>query len=80
MSVALDMLFLILSNAKIIFSDWKLSYGLFTTADTLSITKQVELIERKEFIAAIFSLDEKMFVVYIVVLSLDPVIYQSHRA
>lgn len=45
--------------------DWKLNYKLYTTVKTLSTTKWVELVEKKEFAAAFLNLKDETFKVYV---------------
>lgn len=53
---------------------------MFIITEALPITKQVKLIRRKKFAAAAFSLNEEIFVVYVMAYSSDPDIYQFYRA
>ena len=61
--MVLEMPFLILSNADIQFPEKKLTFKFYTTAKALSITKQVELINKKEFVKTAFNERLKIFVV-----------------
>lgn len=72
--------FLILSNVKINFSDYKLSQRLFPTAEALPIIKPVELIRRKEFATIAFGLNEEIFIVYVVIFNSDSDIHPFDRA
>lgn len=65
MNIALRMLFLTLSNAKINFLELELNWRLYTTIETLLTTKQVELIKEKKFVATALDLNDKIFVVYV---------------
>lgn len=55
MDIAFGMLFLILSNVKINFTNRKLRWKLYTTAKVLPTTQQIQLFRKKEF--AIAALD-----------------------
>ena len=55
--------FLIFSNAKIQFSQKKLISRFYTTVKALSITKQVEIIDKKEFTIKILDENVENFVV-----------------
>lgn len=75
MDIDLGILFLILSNIKINFYNQKLSWRLYIIAEVFFITRQVELIRKKEFAAAIVNPRDKIFVVYITSFSLDVNVY-----
>lgn len=64
-NVALEILFLILSNTKINFIDCKLNSRLYTIIKTLLITKEVVLVKIKEFAVATLDLDDKTFIAHI---------------
>lgn len=70
-SVALDMLFFILSNVEINFLDYELVERSFITADVLPTIKRIKLVEKRGFAAMALSPDKKMFVVHIMTFSLD---------
>ena len=60
-----EMLFLTLSSANIDFWKKKLWLRSYIIEETFSITKQVELIEKKKFAAIAIDLGHEIFIVYI---------------
>lgn len=50
--VILEMLFLILIKVEIIFANWEPNWKTYTLNKTLSITKEIQIINQKEFMAA----------------------------
>lgn len=65
MNIAFEILFLILSNISSNFTNYKSNWKLYTTFEALSITKKIELVEKKEFNTTTLDLDKKIFVVHI---------------
>lgn len=53
MDFAFEMLFLTLSNVEINFNNRELKWKLYTIAKAFSTTNQIELVEKKEFVATI---------------------------
>ena len=80
MEVVLGMLFLTFSNADVQFEKKELSWRFYTIAEVLPTTKQVELINKKEFTKT--ALDEKSetFVVHVAFLNLAPGIHLDRAA
>ena len=78
--VVLGMPFLTLSNADVQFVEKELTWRSYTTAEALPTTKQVELINKKEFAKA--ALDEKSetFVAHVASFNLAPGIYPDRAA
>ena len=68
MEVVLEMLFLTFSNANIEFAEKELTWRSYIAVEALPTTKQVKLIDKKEF--AKTALDEKFktFVMYVAAL------------
>ena len=66
--VVLGMPFLILSNANIQFNKKKLTWRSYIIAEALPITKQVELMNKKEFVKAALDKNSETFVVHIATL------------
>ena len=66
--MVLGIFFLILSNKNIQFSEKELTWRSYTTAEALPTTKQVELIDKKDFAKAAADEESKTFVVHIAVL------------
>lgn len=64
------MFFLTFSNASMQFVKRKLIWRLYILNKTLLTTKRVQIIDQKEFAAAILDPSKKSFIVYIVFLSL----------
>ena len=63
------MFFLTVSKADIWFAEQKLVWRTYTAAETLPITKRVEIIDKKEFAMAALNINNKTFVVHIAALS-----------
>ena len=68
MEMVLGMLFLILSNADIQFAEKKFTWRSYTAVEALPITKQVELIDKKEFAKTALDEESKIFVVHVAAL------------
>ncbi len=81
-NIVLGMPFLTMSNADIDFQPWDLQWRSYTTGKVLPTTKQVELIRKKEFAAAILDLEHEDFIVHIAALSVDSgdEVHPSRRA
>lgn len=65
MDIAFRIFFLILNNVKVNFSDWKLRSRSYIIVKAFFTIGQVELIEKKEFIATTYDLDNNIFIVHI---------------
>lgn len=65
MYIELEIFFLTPSNIKINFLEQKLNWRLYTTIEDLPTIKRVELVKKKEFVAAALDLDNKTFMVYL---------------
>lgn len=63
--VVLEMPFLIFANADIRFAKRMLVWRSYTAAEALLTTKRVELIKKKEFVAAALNEDKKTFAVHV---------------
>ena len=72
MKVVLRMPFFILNNANIQFAKKELTWRFYTAAEALPTTKQIELIDKKEFAKAALYEKSKTFVVYIAALETSP--------
>ena len=59
--------FLKISNANIAFGKKTLTWKSYTTRKALPITKQVQLVDLKEFVIVAFYADSKTFVAYIAI-------------
>ena len=65
--VVLRMPFLKISNANIAFGKKILTWKSYTTNKALPTTKQVQLIDPKEFVIAALDVDSKTFVVHVAI-------------
>lgn len=73
--IILKMFFFILNNIKINFVDWTLSLRLYTIDKILSIMRNIELIQKKEFVFTAFDLKDKAFIIQIVFINKKSNIY-----
>ena len=83
MQVVLGMPFLTLSNADIQFVGKELTWRSYTIVEALPTTKQVELIDKKEFSKAALDEESETFVVHVAALEAPlagMVIYPSRAA
>ncbi len=69
--IVFGILFLTISNADIDFQAQDLQWRFYITGDIFSTAKKIELIWKKEFAITVLDLEYKVFVVYIVALSVD---------
>ena len=69
--VVLGMLFLTLSGANVDFLGWELRWRTYTTVKAFPTTKCVELVGKKEFVAATLHPENETFIVYVASLSSD---------
>ena len=65
--VVLGMLFLKISNANMAFGEGTLTWKSYTTNKALLTTKQVHLINPKEFVIAALDADSKTFVMHVAI-------------
>ena len=75
--MVLGMLFLKISNANITFGEKTLTWKSYTTNEALPTTKQVQLVNPKEFVIAALDADSKTFVVHVAIreweeMAIDP--------
>ena len=66
--MVLGMSFLILSNADIQFPEKEFTWRSYTIAEALPTTKQVELIDKKEFVKAALDKESNIFVMHVAAL------------
>lgn len=59
------LLFFTLSNVKTHFNNLKLKQKLYTIIKTFFIIKQVELVEKKEFVTKTLNSKDEIFVIYV---------------
>ena len=69
--IVFRMLFLTMNNADIDFQARNLQWRFYTTRDVLPTTRQVELIGKKDFPAAVLDPEHEAFVVHITALSVN---------
>lgn len=74
------MFFLVFSNANFQFDTEKLIWRSFTIVKALSISNQVELINKREFTKIRLNKNSKIFVMYVVVLEVGMLIYSLYIA
>ena len=75
------MLLFTLSNANVLFAKQVIIWRYYTTAKALSITKQVEIINKKEFTKTKLDENIKAFMVYMISFSLNlMLIYPVQKA
>ena len=76
------MLFFTLSKADIRFVEQELVWRIYTAAEALQTTRRVEIINKREFAAAVLNADNETFVMHIAALA-EPTtipIHPSHQA
>lgn len=78
-TVILDMLFLTLSNADMLFTDQELIWSLYISVKVLLITKGLQIIVCEKFEIVALNLSKETFVIYIVSfnLSLKVLVYPA---
>ena len=69
--IVLGMLFPTMSNANVDFQARNLQWRSYTSRNIFPITRQVELIGKKEFTAAAFDPEHEAFVIYVVAFSVN---------
>lgn len=77
--ITFGMLFLTLSNAKINSNNQELKWRLYTAAKALSTIKQVELIEKKKFVATALDPKNKIFIIHVVSLVISDNVYPLYK-
>ena len=65
--VILEMLFLKISNADVLFGKRILTWKIYTTNKALPTTEQVQIIDKKDFVIAALDADSKTFVVHVAI-------------
>ena len=65
--VILRMPFLKISNVDMSFGEETLTWRTYTTNKALPTTKQVQIVNPKEFVIAALDVDSKMFVVHVAI-------------
>ena len=63
----LEMLFLKISNADVVFGKKILTWKTYTTNEALPTTKQVQIIDKKDFVIAVLDADSEMFVMHMAI-------------
>ena len=77
--VILGMLFLKISNTDIAFGEGTLMWKFYTTSKALLTTKQVQLVDQKEFVMAALDMDSKTFIGYMAICELEKMIIDPGR-
>ena len=77
--VILGMLFLKISNANVAFNEGTLTWKSYTTNEALLTTKQIQLVNPKEFVIATLDADSKTFIVYMVIWELEEMAMNPDR-
>lgn len=77
--VILDIFFLTLSNADILFVKRKLTWRSYTPAKALLITKRMQIISWKKFVAAALHLNKEAFIVQMAYLGSKILIYWAWK-
>ena len=77
--IVLGMLVLKISNANIAFGEGTLTWKFYTTNKALSTTKQVQLVDPKEFVIAALDADSKTFVVHVAIREWEEIPVHSKR-
>lgn len=67
--VILDMLFLTLSNADMLFVERELTWRLYILVEAVLTTKWIQIIDCKKFMVAVLDSSEKAFLVHVVYLN-----------
>ncbi len=80
--IVLEIPFLTMNNTDIDFQARNLQWRSYTTGNVLSTTKQIELIEKKEFAVVVLDSEHKAFIIHMAGLSIDSdnEVYLSKKA
>ena len=65
--VILKILFLKINNIDVLFSEGTLMWKIYITNEALPTTKQVQIIDSKEFFIAALDIDSKIFVMHVAI-------------
>ena len=77
--VILGISFIKISNANIAFGQGTLTWKLYTTNETLPITKQVQLVDPKEFVIAALDVDSENFVMHVAIREREEMVVDPGR-
>ena len=77
--VVLEMFFLKISNANVAFGEETLTWKSYTTNEALPTTKQVQLVDPKEFVIAALDVDSKTFIVHVAIREREKIAMDSDR-
>ena len=77
--VILGMLFLKISNANVSFGEETLTWKTYTINKALPTTKQVQIINKKDFIIAALDADSKMFMVHVAIQKREEMLVHSEK-
>ncbi len=80
--IVLKITFLTMSNTDIDFQAWDLQWRSYTIENVLPTTRRVELIGKKEFVAAALDSEHEAFIIHVAALNLDSgdEVYLSRKA
>ena len=73
------MLFLKISNVDILFDEGTLMWKTYTTNKALPTTKQIQIVDPKEFVIAVLDVNNKIFVVYVTIRKQEKMPIYSER-
>ena len=74
LEVVLGMSFLTLSKADIWFAEQELVWRTYMAAEASSTTRKIEIIDKREFAAAVLNADNEIFVMYVAALAESTII------
>ena len=77
--VILEMPFLKISNADVSFGKKTLTWRTYTTNKALSTTKQVQIVDPKEFVIIALDVDSKIFVVHVAIREREEISVHSKK-
>ena len=77
--IILGMLFLKISNADVSFGEKILMWKSHTTNKALPITKQIQIVNPKEFVIAALDINNEMFVMYVAIRKREKMPVHSKR-
>lgn len=77
--IACKMFFLTLSNVEVNFYNRQFRLSLYMIAKIFSITRQVELVKKREFAVAALDPKDEIFVVHVTPFAISDEIYSSHK-
>ena len=73
------MLFLKLDIADMLFDKETFTWKTYTTNKALSTTKQVQIIDKKDFVIVVLDINSEMFVVYVAIWKREEILVYFKR-